>query len=346
MSTSLPAGFRVWVSETAPQGCCEFPPGAAVISPVPLPPPPKTKATFNVGSLKPLRKYYYILTAGYGSDKAGVATGSFNAGITPPKVAGWNIHGTSAVLMLERPPYEIHVGEIIACVDVNPPQITLGQKFINCNHSAGVRYDGHGITVSGYSIMLTFKYLKPNTQYYYEVFWRKLEGGGWLEQKTKGGPIRTKRRIVEISFDRISVYENGDNQDDAHLNFTFWVNGNPVGYYQHDTDDGEKLYPSIKTTVQNAAESIKLEVGVADQDNRCAEGTKNVRLLTIGQDHCHDYGATGERAEYVGPVRNTTSYAPDPDGVEEYERSFNFGDAYPSKLDFRVAGKIRVKYGL
>ncbi len=151
---------------------------------------------------------------------------------------------------------------------------------------------------------------------------------------------------MEISFDRISVYENGDNEDDAWLMFTFWVNGKPVGYYQHATDDGEKIYPNIKTTIDNTGDTIKVEVGVADQDMRCEAGTKNIRLLMIGSNHCHDYGATGEVAEYVGPVKNTNTYTPTSYGVEEYERSFNFGEVYPGKLNFRVVGKIRVKYGL
>jgi hypothetical protein len=173
-----------------------------------------------------------------------------------------------------------------------------------------------------------FAGLKSNTTYYYELTYRISQ----VEKLRTKGDVATLRRYVDVSFDRVTVYKDGDSSSLGELMFTFWADGTPVASHSVVAGDGAKIYPGIKTTVKNAGDFVTLEVGAVDNDGDCTSRTRDVSLANGAG--CHSDWGAGLEKQPVGPK---------PDGREAYEQLFNFG-AVDHGVDFRVAGKLRVRY--
>lgn len=330
--TLRPAFIRVWVSEQPAGPDFAFP--GETLSPVPLPPPARTETITNVGPLKYNKTYFYVVRA---TSEGGVirhVRGDFNSGYPPAEVAGWDMGGTHAVLHLKLPPWSLKPKQtylVAAAVGEEPPGLVVEpnpNKKPTCEKAC---IFAKSITIHPYGINVYFAGLKAGTEYHYELTYRLDKV---VEQRTKG-EVTTLQRYVDVSFDRVTVYKDGDSgalAGDGELMFTFWADGTPVAYHHVVIGDGQKFYPGIKTTVKNAGDVVTLEVGAVDNDGDCEMGTRDVSLSNGAA--CHSDWGAGLEKQPVGPK---------PDGREAYERPFNFGTV-DHGVDFRVQGTLRVRY--
>jgi hypothetical protein len=254
----------------------------------------------------------------------------------------------------------VNVGCSSTCVGVAPEPhgtfatlaLTFGESVgftVHLSEDGAVGSDGFYKQIAGFPILhpgkttgttVNYMNLKPDTQYHYMVTTK--DSSGTYGKKT--GTLTTKKRRIKVTFDDIKIVDDSDDLSAGDLVFELWVNGqggsNGRGkFWPSDPGDdwattGETVHPNTSITVNDAPETLKIELKAWDDDDDPNFGSP---------------GYAGQVAPGVGPEDYETSYGSTTETIsakglgEEFSSDFAFS-AYGSSLKVKVWGTYSVSY--